>query len=1842
MPNTGGFRNFLGLAHRTPIHASVFLIVALWVILLSGRAYAADYYWVGGSGNWSDINHWATTSGGTVTHFTVPSPTDDVYFDANSFTAEGQTVVMNLNIITCHHFDCTQALYNPTFLSNSATKVEIYGSMLLTKNVNFLVNSNLHFVATSPGMQVQTTGHEMLGNIYFNGSGGGWILMDSLNATGSEIHLREGNLNTNGQEIRCYQFNANYLLPRSLTLGNSHILAYNYWTVHKTGLTLNAGTSTITLTAPSANFLSIGTGSSTYHKLYFHSGAGTATLDAGSISFDRVEFRSNGNISGNVTYGDLVLTKGKTYNFTQASTHIFIDSLLAAGHCMNPIRIQCVNGTSSFIKTSGSIQVESAEIKGIQASGGATFYALACSDLGNNSGWLFSPPPPRTLYWVNGTGLWNDTSNWSVSSGGPSGACPPTQYDDVIFDGNSFVNSTDSVILNASHSYCRDMTWIAFGDDPSLVSGGGDFLHIHGSLHFQPIMKYAFTGPVYFAASTPGQTITSAGHRFLNFVEFIGDGGGWTLLDSLSIYNNNLILSHGHLNTNGKTVSCYRFVSTEFNQRILSLGASKIFVNRNKGDAIEINGSNLSLNAGTSEFILTSSEPVFRIESGAALVFHNILYQNDQGRGDLKKQGSTFNRIKFNADGWIEGNTFMDSLCLSKGRTYTFQKFMVQTINHLIAQGNCNNPVLLETDSAGGVAFFNGGPDTSKIYDAIIQDINCLAGSHFYAYNTVDLGNTTGWNIQSRPALDLYWVNGQGDWADSSHWSVSSGGVPGACIPSPLDNVFFDANSFIGKTDTVFTSHARIMCHDMTWIDNTGRHVFYAGIGGNCRIYGSLLFSDSMYNAYGGAFIFLSDTTGETITSNGKVFHNDVRFRHALGGWTVTDDFVISGAMSKLELVLGSLSMPGLNITIPSFSSSHKTNKFLDIRGSDITLNFGNWNLVSDSTELLADSSMIRFTTSYGMMRNTGGDTLSFHNVWFSESGGYNDLTSLQVTCRFNLVSFAGNANINGNNIFDTLFLSPGNTYKLEAGKQQRLSIMEANGNCFNTISLSSNAIPQQAVIAKSSDTLQITYASLNGINGQGGAVFHAINSIDKGHNSNWIIDATPHNDLYWVNGSGNWHDSTHWSYISGGAGGSCIPTSRDDVFFDANSFTGSGDTVYINAIAECRSMDWTGATGSPMIHGNWGINLYGSLILIDSMNNNLMNFWRFKSDSMSNIIQTAGNVFPRSLVFDGNGTWLLADSLSTDMDIHFMKGNLHTQGNFVSCYVFDSDYDNTRSLTLGNSHVELRSGAQYSWVMNGSNMTLDPGTSTIRFLQATGMFNRTGNNLGYHKVEFVNPSGTSLIRTLQMNCRFNHLSIHNDGRIFGKNTFDSLTFFPDNTYQLDINNPQTIVDYFWVRGNNCFPLRLESTSLGNQATIIKDTGLVTGDFIHMRDIHATGGATFYAGSNSADIANNAGWVFNNAPSYVYGLPDDTFLIKGTPLVINTVNFNGGPGTSYLWGDGSINSSITVNSPGVYYVTVTYDTNCSVSDSIIVFCRLGLDLIPTNATCNAYTDGAIDLNVAGTPAIYDFLWSTGDSTEDITGLGAGWYVVTVSDSVCYGIDSVEITEPPLPDPGIRDTVFCSDTSITIHADGGFTSYQWSNGSSSPFITVSQSDSIWIIVVDSAGCISPRIEIYITADPVPQPNLGTDTCVSFDGMLNLQAGVFEEYQWWDGSTLAGAIVNDTGYFWIRVKELSCYGYDTIYIASCPPEITIPNVFTPNYDGINDAFQPTHQNIIYYHLSIFNRWGQLLFESFDIREGWDGKFQGQECSEGTYFYKIEYAGFGQGSLKHSSHGSITLLR
>ncbi|MBE0641282.1 MAG: gliding motility-associated C-terminal domain-containing protein [Bacteroidales bacterium] len=572
----------------------------------------------------------------------------------------------------------------------------------------------------------------------------------------------------------------------------------------------------------------------------------------------------------------------------------------------------------------------------------------------------------------------------------------------------------------------------------------------------------------------------------------------------------------------------------------------------------------------------------------------------------------------------------------------------------------------------------------------------------------------------------------------------------------------------------------------------------------------------------------------------------------------------------------------------------------------------------------------------------------------------------------------------------------------------------------------------------------------------------------------------------------------------------------------------------------------------------------------------------------------------------------------------------------------YRSDFEYPRVLDLDTSLLVLRSGSMFSWVVDGTNMTILPGSSTIRFIQPTGMENKTGSNLNYHKVEFTSVTGSTLLRSSQIECNFNHVIIHNDGRIFGRNTFDSLTFFPDNTYQLDASLPQTIGNYWWVRGNNCFPIRLESTAYGDQAEVIKNSGIVTGDFIHMRDILASGGASFFAGANSSNIKNNAGWAFNNAPSYVYGFPLDTFLVKGTPLILNTLNFNIGPGSTYVCGDGSTGSTLSVSTPGTYYVTVTYDTNCSVSDSIIVFCRLGLDLNPTPTTCNAYADGAIELGVQGGPSLYTYLWSTGDTTQDVSSLKAGWYSVTVTDSVCYGVDSVEVTEPPVPAAHIPDTSFCEDTLITIQARPGFLHYEWYNGATTPSITLDHGDSIWLVVTDSNGCVSVKFHALVKEDPLPEPFLGSDTCVTYDEGLWLEPGIFEGYLWQDGTTSSSLEARWEGTYWVQVKSATCLATDTVYISSCPARMNVPNVFTPNGDGINDVFIPEARNIVLYRLMVFNRWGGLVFQTNNVRQGWDGQCEGGNCSEGTYFFTIDYSEFLQEDKNNTLQGSVTLLR
>ncbi|HEU4718381.1 MAG TPA: T9SS type B sorting domain-containing protein, partial [Bacteroidia bacterium] len=68
--------------------------------------------------------------------------------------------------------------------------------------------------------------------------------------------------------------------------------------------------------------------------------------------------------------------------------------------------------------------------------------------------------------------------------------------------------------------------------------------------------------------------------------------------------------------------------------------------------------------------------------------------------------------------------------------------------------------------------------------------------------------------------------------------------------------------------------------------------------------------------------------------------------------------------------------------------------------------------------------------------------------------------------------------------------------------------------------------------------------------------------------------------------------------------------------------------------------------------------------------------------------------------------------------------------------------------------------------------------------------------------------------------------------------------------------------------------------------------------------------------------------------------------------------------------------------------------------------------------------------------------------------------------------------------------------------------------------------------------------------------------------------------------------------------------------------IPNTFTPNGDGLNDIFMPAIMGVDNYHFMIFDRWGNLIFETSDTFQGWDGRYKGNKCQEDVYVWKIDF--------------------
>ncbi|MEO8589020.1 MAG: choice-of-anchor L domain-containing protein [Flavobacteriales bacterium] len=267
---------------------------------------------------------------------------------------------------------------------------------------------------------------------------------------------------------------------------------------------------------------------------------------------------------------------------------------------------------------------------------------------------------------------------------------------------------------------------------------------------------------------------------------------------------------------------------------------------------------------------------------------------------------------------------------------------------------------------------------------------------------------------------------------------------------------------------------------------------------------------------------------------------------------------------------------------------------------------------------------------------------------------------------------------------------------------------------------------------------------------------------------------------------------------------------------------------------------------------------------------------------------------------------------------------------------------------------------------------------------------------------------------------------------------------------------------------------------------------------------------------------------------------------------------------TYAWSNSASSEDLNGIVPGPYSVTVTDANGCTATALATVIGSPGIQAAATlvQNLCNGTSEGAIDVNIGSGSAPFVFTWNTGANTEDLTGLTAGDYSVTISDANgCSFNNTWTITE---------STPIVPDASVYVHANGyNISSYQGSDGS---------------ITLNVSGGTSPYT-----------------------------------YSWSNGSSSSDLSGLAAGSYTVTVTDANGCSTSLTFELTQPTDLVLPTGYTPNGDGANDAF--VIQGLDIYPSNTFvvlNRWGNVVYDRLNYTNDWRGEnSQNEELPNGTYF-------------------------
>lgn len=423
---------------------------------------------------------------------------------------------------------------------------------------------------------------------------------------------------------------------------------------------------------------------------------------------------------------------------------------------------------------------------------------------------------------------------------------------------------------------------------------------------------------------------------------------------------------------------------------------------------------------------------------------------------------------------------------------------------------------------------------------------------------------------------------------------------------------------------------------------------------------------------------------------------------------------------------------------------------------------------------------------------------------------------------------------------------------------------------------------------------------------------------------------------------------------------------------------------------------------------------------------------------------------------------------------------------------------------------------------------------------------------------------------------------------------------------------------YAWSNGDTT--QNIKDLSPGSYSLIITDASGCSNDFHATVGVDTTGGIRIIA-----DQIVDA-------------------VCEGSLTGSITLSVSGGtPPYHYLWSNGALSKDLSFVAPGIYEVRVTDAKGCSATLSATVGVHNIDPLVITvdslfGVGCMDSLSGEIYVSVSGGKAPYNFLWSNGATTPYLKNIGIGNYSLKVNDEqgcseslttyMDYA-DSMTLSAHLYP-------VSCfgqEDGSIKLIVQNGrgTYAYSWSHGADLDSISGLSPGRYSVQVTDLiTGCeAQSEFELDAPSQLSVEARITDDSCgISPLGAISLEVSGGTPpytYLWADGSLEEQRTGLTEGLYGLEIKDAhDCFARLDMKVGKilCDFRIRIFDALTPNGDGANDtwiieglALYPNHT------IQVFNKWGDLVFETRDYKNDWAGtRTNGEPLADGTYFYLI----------------------